>query len=215
MTKYGEFLDIAESDESLASALMPDQAIVVKRSSNGKTAWVRFVGEHASSTPTQVPISQDCPVGTTVWVFRTGGGKGFAVTQGAMQPITRSAGAWPSQVTINSAQTYEFDAPATVTGLDPAKQYRVEFHGRVRVNASSAARASVGLVFQDSSGSSFYIDAPFDLIVGGQRFYDSVYSVVAYPKADGSFVVKPAVKWESGSFTVSPGYVTMTVGPNI
>lgn len=138
-----------------------------------------------------------------------------AVTQGAMQPITRSAGAWPAPFTINSAQTYEFDAPATVTGLDPATQYRVTFHGRVRVNASSAARAAVGLVFQDSSGSSFYIDAPFDLIVGGQRFYDSVYSVVAYPKADGSFVVKPAVKWESGSFAVSPGYVTMTVGPNI
>ena len=215
MDLFNGFKGIEEDIDRAVRDALPVQATVVKRSPNGKTAWVRFSGEPSSSTPTQLPISQDCPVGTTVWVFRTGGGKGFAVTQGAMQPITRSAGAWPAQVTINSAQTYEFDAPATVTGLDPATQYRVTFHGRVRVNASSAARAAVGLVFQDSSGSSFYIDASFDLIIGGQRFYDSEYSVVAYPKADGSFVVKPAVKWESGSFAVSPGYVTMTVGPNI
>lgn len=215
MDLFNGFKGIEEDIDRAVQEALPDQAIVVKRSSNGKTAWVRFTGEHASSTPTQVPISQDCPVGTTVWVFRTGGGKGFAVTQGAMQPITRSAGAWPAQVTINSAQTYEFDAPATVTGLDPDKQYHVTFHGRVRVSVSSAARASVGVMFQHSEGSNFYIDASFDLIIGGQRFYDSVYSVVAYPKSDGSFVAKPAVKWESGSFAVSPGYVTMTVGPNV
>ena len=82
-----------------------------------------------------------------------------------MQPITRSSGAWPAQVTINSAQTYEFDAPAmrdcsiqtsSIASLPWARsgQYIIR------------ARASVGLVFQDSSGSSFYIDASFDLIIG-------------------------------------------------
>ena len=84
MDIFNGFKGIEEDIDRAVQDALPVQATVVRRSSNGKTAWVRFAGEPSSSTPTQVPISQDCPVGTTVWVFRTGGGKGFAVAQGLL-----------------------------------------------------------------------------------------------------------------------------------
>ena len=76
MDIFNGFKGVEEDIDRAVQDALPVQATVVRRSSNGKTAWVRFAGEPSSSTPTQVPISQDCPVGNDGVGFRTGGGKG-------------------------------------------------------------------------------------------------------------------------------------------
>lgn len=119
--RFEEFVKLAEDMDGLGQSLLPLQAVVTARTSGGRSVWVRFVGEPAGSPSTKVPVSMDCPVGTTVWVFRTGGGKGFAVPQGIAERYTNSDVDWNIRNRTSFPVSFRFDGGEnqSTTSIDP------------------------------------------------------------------------------------------------
>lgn len=201
--------------ERAIDATMPRQAIVTRSDVTG--VWVRFTPVDATVPEMWFPGSgHRLPAGTSGWVHPLAGGKGRFIADGLMYPIVDSASAGVT-LTVSTAGS---DMPVgttnvganvvTVSGLDPNRWYRVKVEADIRAIAASAASASFGATIEHSGGFQFSLDYS-QAVTNSVHFYGSTYSWRLKPKADGTFVIRPAVKWASGSISITAGYVTATI----
>lgn len=212
MDLFNAFRGLEEDIDEAAKSQLPRQAIVVRAERGG--VWARYTPADTSVPPMWFPsVIANVAVGSTGWVTPLAGGKGLFLPSAAPQfPIIRSAGAWPSAITVASGQTQTIGDPAVISGLNPNQTYRVTVFGQVRGTCTTAAAGKFASTLTYRDGTLFLLNAGTDMEIGASRFYESSLSGEWYPTSAGEFIAYPAAAHEAGaSFTVSPGYVTLIV----